>query len=975
MPPPLPPESHYDPKKLQKIFAIATLVLLVSLFGVFAKDYAREWKTYQRQFRALEVEKTRVKLDAQNNELAKNEDYQKVLKELKTVQDGSKSQALAVVSSRQRITNAQTVKELYVQQSQFVKADLDALKYRYEQAAGKGQEGAPELKIQLDILDARMEQLRLKIEAQDDVIKARTNDIQNIEKDARDLDKKRLAVAKKAEILQRKLKRIDLQEMSPADQLAEAVRDMPFVELANPNYKIRQIVLKDIPEDMNFMKVPRVDRCTTCHLGIDNPDFKDVGQPFRAHPDLEMFVDKNSPHPMDSFACTTCHMGRGRATDFVSAAHTPRNEEQKKEWQKKYGWKESHHWDQPMLAAQSTQASCFKCHQDQTVIKGAPILNFGLNLIERAGCYACHTIKKYKGWPKTGPSLEFLASKTTMEWAYQWIANPKALRPNTWMPSYFDQSNTNDPASIKRNQQEIHAIVAFLFANSKPFKAQDAPQDGDPVKGKELVSSLGCMACHQVGPQKTDVKRDRGQLQREFGPNLVGLGSKTSRAWLFDWLKNPPHYHPESKMPNMRLSDTEASDIAAYLAQDVSLAAAEPIVPVDEQTLDTIVLDLLKKSETVESSKARIRAMSTDEKLTFAGRRLVREYGCFSCHNIPGFENEKPIGTELTEEGSKSIERLDFGFADIEHSKEAWFKQKMLDPRIFDKGRVKEALEKLKMPNFNFTEEEAQAITTALMGFVKDRPDPSKMPNQGVKAAFINEGQRIVRQFNCQGCHVIEGEGGAIQSTVVDWLVAYQGKETSDARSVVRSFSPPDLVGEGQKVQAQWLFEFLHGPTPIRPWLHVRMPTYSFHAGQINSLVKYFNYLDDQEFPFTDIYHPQMSKEEFEAAGKLFSKDYFGCAQCHIVGDQMPGGSADSWAPNFALTAKRLKPDWIIQWLTDPADLLPGTKMPTYFDPKNFDESGPADILNGDERRQIKALRDYLLTISSDPAPSTQAGP
>jgi mono/diheme cytochrome c family protein len=478
-----------------------------------------------------------------------------------------------------------------------------------------------------------------------------------------------------------------------------------------------------------------------------------------------------------------------------------------------------------------------------------------------------------------------------------------------------------------------------------------------------------------VHPGKADVKRDLNELRREFGPNLIGLGSKTSRAWLFDWLKNPAHYHPESKMPNMRLSDQEASDIAAYLAQDVSPAAAKPVPPVDEKALDAVVLDFLKKSETIESSKTRIKAMSVDEKLVFAGQRLVREYGCFLCHKIPGFENEKPIGTELTEEGGKSAERLDFGLAQIEHSKEVWFKQKMLDPRIFDKGRVKVPLEKLKMPNFNFTSEEADAVTTALLGFVKDRPDPSKMPNQGVKAAFINEGQKVVRQFNCQGCHIIEGEGGTIQSTLVDWLVTYQGKDANDAQSVVRSFSPPNLIGEGQKVQAQWLFEFLHDPTPIRPWLHVRMPTYSFHAGQINSLIKYFNYLDDQEFPFTDTYHPQMSKEEFEAAGKLFSKDYFGCAQCHIVGDQMPGGSAENWAPNFALAAKRLKPDWIIKWLTNPADLLPGTKMPTYFDPKNFDESGPADILNGDEHKQIKALRDYLLTISGDPAPSTQAGP
>ena len=44
---------------------------------------------------------------------------------------------------------------------------------------------------------------------------------------------------------------------------------------------------------------------------------------FAAHPRLDLFVDSNSPHPMEKFGCTICHAGQGSATDFELAAHTP----------------------------------------------------------------------------------------------------------------------------------------------------------------------------------------------------------------------------------------------------------------------------------------------------------------------------------------------------------------------------------------------------------------------------------------------------------------------------------------------------------------------------------------------------------------------------------------------------------------------------------------------------------------------------
>jgi len=49
-----------------------------------------------------------------------------------------------------------------------------------------------------------------------------------------------------------------------------------------------------------------------------------------------------------------------------------------------------------------------------------------------------------------------------------------------------------------------------------------------------------------------------------------------------------------------------------------------------------------------------------DPKLKGEGKKWIRHFGCAGCHEISGLEDEGRIGTELTTEGSKPIERLDF---------------------------------------------------------------------------------------------------------------------------------------------------------------------------------------------------------------------------------------------------------------------------------------------------------------------------
>ena len=85
-------------------------------------------------------------------------------------------------------------------------------------------------------------------------------------------------------------------------------------------------------------------------------------------------------------------------------------------------------------------------------------------------------------------------------------------------------------------------------------------------------------------------------------------------------------------MPSLRLSAEDAQDIATYL---MTQKKQEPSAYAEASFMD-------------------------DPELKEEGKKWIRHYGCAGCHEIAGFEDEGRIGTELTYEGSKPIERLDF---------------------------------------------------------------------------------------------------------------------------------------------------------------------------------------------------------------------------------------------------------------------------------------------------------------------------
>ena len=73
------------------------------------------------------------------------------------------------------------------------------------------------------------------------------------------------------------------------------LRNAPIIDWLDPTIKIQQVHLPNLKDDLYFQKVPKVDRCHTCHTFIDKPGYEDQPQPFTTHPRLHLFAGSDSP--------------------------------------------------------------------------------------------------------------------------------------------------------------------------------------------------------------------------------------------------------------------------------------------------------------------------------------------------------------------------------------------------------------------------------------------------------------------------------------------------------------------------------------------------------------------------------------------------------------------------------------------------------------------------------------------------------
>jgi len=133
-------------------------------------------------------------------------------------------------------------------------------------------------------------------------------------------------------------------------------------------------------------------------------------------------------------------------------------------------------------------------------------------------------------------------------------------------------------------------------------------------------------------------------------------------------------------------------------------------------------------------------------------------------------------------------------------------------------------------------------------------------------------------------------------------------------------------------------------------------------------LVRFFMAVSSQNDPYIKEPMEPMTETEKSIARNIFVSGT-PCLKCHITGE--PTHDAKAIAPNFLLASQRLKPEWTFRWLLDPAQIAPGTAMPSGLFRKEDNRwvvnlpNPPTDVVNY-HSDHARLLVRYMFLMTPD---------
>jgi cytochrome c1 len=114
----------------------------------------------------------------------------------------------------------------------------------------------------------------------------------------------------------------------------------------------------------------------------------------------------------------------------------------------------------------------------------------------------------------------------------------------------------------------LRLTTAFLALITALVACEDqAPETISPERGALLLRQYGCGACHSI----PGVANAHGIV----GPSLDDIGRRVYLAGILpntpdhmvQWITDPQAVDPLTAMPNLGVTEPQARDMAAYLAQ------------------------------------------------------------------------------------------------------------------------------------------------------------------------------------------------------------------------------------------------------------------------------------------------------------------------------------------------------------------------------------------------------------------------
>ena len=234
------------------------------------------------------------------------------------------------------------------------------------------------------------------------------------------------------------------------------------------------------------------------------------------------------------------------------------------------------YWLHRLHPAENFEAGCVQCHEKDLFLEGGERHNQAKENYRHFGCWGCHKMKGYDDEPELARAVAKQVSDIDAE----------------------IQTKQTRIGNLQAALDQVYDLDEDRFNELEPQKSlqQDALR----------MEIAGLRTEREVLATKL---QSLYQEEKTVGPNLKDLKAKVRPEWLTQWVENPMHWRPTTKMPVFRWDESkngeDVKDVAAFLWQSAT--------------------DVMSDVGTYGVS-----AMKTGDVTN--GEKLFKTVGCLSCH-------------------------------------------------------------------------------------------------------------------------------------------------------------------------------------------------------------------------------------------------------------------------------------------------------------------------------------------------------
>ena len=455
-------------------------------------------------------------------------------------------------------------------------------------------------------------------------------------------------------------------------------------------------------------------------------------------------------------------------------------------------------------------------------------------------------------------------------WLFDWLKEPRHYSAYTVMPR------------LRLSDEQSMDLVEYLLAQKRGLKAPKSMPSGEfdgwtaaaiPADAKKMNELVAFFLRSQYSPKTADAKAiDDVEMTSRAVDALTYVSTATDEPRKPDPLKATVAARAIAKerVAKMSIEQKQLVFLGNKLIAHYGCMNCHAI-----NGMETVASPCANLSDWGQKQVSKLDFGFLDEHKVHSlppkrAIPMVNGFSAAAVTQIASIADKKDWKTPIAQ-------NVEVGWPLLEHERTAWLTQKLLSSRIYDRGKngldpvrkldadgkvvldkdgdpVLDEMagaplrgkpyDKIKMPTFYLTEEQAHAIVTFVVSnrnrFISDK---LLADTNSDSLKQIAHGRQIAERYNCVGCHQTELNFPPIRQYT-----------PSDMWAVL---APPSLRGEGNKIQFAWFYNFLKNVEYIRPALYmrqaaekvegVRMPSFPVTDEEATSLAAYFAAVSNHE--------------------------------------------------------------------------------------------------------------------------------